>query len=429
MARSGAGVVAMTALCVLMLVPSVAGAASQDPSGDVPEYRMGEDSRPVHGTGSSTDGPVLDPGTYTDTLTAGDKKYYRVKLDAKSNAFVSTVLAPPPEVKVGLMDGIRVSLESPDGTECSSGDLVVFASNTARPIAGYGTRRIQANGPCQSAGEYLYTVERVGSANSDSQAWPIELKYMSEPGLKADAVAPEAPTKWSSQAPVPPKSAAKPVTGGTGFNDAAPVGDGAWKDEVRPGESRFYKVPVGWGQQLFVDAEMANAGTGQQPFVVDGVRMELYNTARGLADSVQTQYSGKPSALELGTAPVAFSNRFAAKPEAVSALRFSGWYYVQLTLDRQVAQSVPMTLSVSVEGDEQSGPEYDGDAVKAGFGISDADKEAVRGGDESLAMRTIGFTGIGIGTFLLLSLGMWTLVAHRRAATARTTPWRVPGSG
>jgi hypothetical protein len=414
MARSGAGVVAMKALCVLMLVPGVAGAASQDPSGDVPRYRMGKDASPVHGAATNTGGPVLVAGTYTDTIAVRDKKYYRVKLDAKSNAFVSTVLAPPPATKVGLMDGIRVSLESLDGTECSSGDAVVFASNTARPLAGYGTRRIQANGPCQSAGEYLYTVERTGSAKSDSKAWPIELKYMSEPGLKSDAVAPTAPTKWSSKAPVPPKTLAKPVTGGTGFNDAAPVGEGTWKDEIRPGESRFYKVPVGWGQQLFVDADMANSGTGQQPVVVDGVRMALYNTARGLADSEQTQYSGKPSVLELGTAPASFSNRFGAKPEAVSALRFSGWYYVQLTLDRQVAQSVPLRLSVSVEGDERPGPEYDGDPVKAGFGISDADKEAVRPGGESLAMQTIGFTGIGIGTLLLLSLGGWTIVAHRR---------------
>lgn len=97
MRRGRAGAVSTLALCALMLAANPATAASPDGSEAVMPYKMSPDAKPVHGSAASTDGPRLGPGTYSDTISGGEKKYYRVELDATSNAFISTVLAPPPE--------------------------------------------------------------------------------------------------------------------------------------------------------------------------------------------------------------------------------------------------------------------------------------------------------------------------------------------
>jgi hypothetical protein len=416
MSRTGGGTaVGAAALCALTLVPGVARAApASDGAQGLAAYRMADGAKPVEGTASSADGPVLaEPGTYTDTISRGEKKFYKVTLDGKSNAYVSAVLAPPPGSATGVLDGIRVSLASMDGTSCSADTDITFRGVSTRPIAGYVMRRIDTirGRGCEKAGDYLYAVEWTGSGSTDAQNWPIELKYMAEPGLKPDAPAQGPATSWSSEAPsLSFAGEPKTVAGGTGFNDAAAVGKGAWRDELRPGGSRFYKVPVAWGQQLFVGARFANSEKG---FVaVDGLRVSLYNPARGVVDDKTGTYVGDPAAIELGTAPAAYGNRNGNGSNAVRAMRFQGWYYLQVTLDRKVPHPIPVTLNLGVEGKAQPGPAYDGDAEKAGFGLGDAGQG--RGG---LSMRVLGIAGIGMGTVLVLGLGIWTVVGRRRPAT------------
>ncbi|MFF3453348.1 hypothetical protein ACFYXH_03275 [Streptomyces sp. NPDC002730] len=414
MSRTRGGMtVGAAALGVLMLVAGVAQAApASDGARGVAAYRLADGAKPVKGAASSADGPVLaEPGTYTDTISQGEKKFYKVTLDGKSNAYVSAVLAPPPRSATGVLDGIRVSLASTDGTSCSPDADITFQSNSTRPVAGYVTRRIEPSRDCQKAGDYLYAVEWTGSGSTGARNWPIELKYMAEPGLKPDAPAQGPATSWSSETPSP-SSAGEPktVAGGSGFNDAAAVYKGAWRDELEPGGSRFYKVPVAWGQQLFVGAQFANSKKG---FVaINGLRVSLYNTARGVVDDKTDNYIGDPAAIELGTAPAAYANRNGNGSDAVRAMRFQGWYYVQVTLEREVPNPVPVTLNLGIEGKAQPGPAYDGDADKAGFGLGDT-------GEESgvVPMRVLGITGIGMGTVLVLGLGVWTVVGRRRLGT------------
>lgn len=418
--RGGAAAGVVAALCVLLL-PSTAAAhpqADDAPGSAAPSYRPADGSTPVTGAESSVDGPELERAKiYSDTIAPGQKKYYRVRLDDTSSAFVSTVLAPPPGSESGILDGIQVSLASTDGTPCGSSPAVYFGGDTARPIAGYASRRIgDQSSACQEAGDYLYTVAWAGSKTGGGAKWPIELTYMAEPGLKPGAAEPEAPTGWSSKAPSPSGGTAQKVSGGTGFNDAAAVDDGAWRDDIQPGESRFYKVPVAWGQQLFLRAQLANATSGTSAFTVNGLRLALYNTARGRVSDKSTGYTGAPTGVDLGTAPAAYANRFASD-SGEAAMRFQGWYYVQVTLDPKVPGAVPLTLDVGIEGAAQKGPAYDGDASAAGFGLGDAGP----GSGEDLTMRVIGVAGIGLGTVLVLGLGAWYLLGRRvRPADDRT---------
>ncbi|MGO4428654.1 hypothetical protein AB4Z54_60475, partial [Streptomyces sp. MCAF7] len=80
----------------------------------------------------------------------------------------------------------------------------------------------------------------------------------------------------------------------------------------------------------------------------------------------------------------------------------------------------------------KAGPTYDGDAVRAGFGLTDADRRgAAQGsstGDDAGAavaddtdkgrLRLVGYVSYAVGALLLLGLGGWTLAARRRAPAA-----------
>jgi hypothetical protein len=131
-------------------------------------------------------------------------------------------------------------------------------------------------------------------------------------------------------------------------------------------------------------------------------------------------------------------------------MRFAGWYYFAVSVDQDVAGfitgSVPVRLAVEVQGTAISGPGYDGDAAKAGFGVTgttgtsgtrgtvaasggtgggggSADGtvgsqtvSAATGGPDS-ALRAVGFTALGTGTVLVLWLVVWAIAARRRQPT------------
>jgi hypothetical protein len=404
---------------VLVAVAGPAGSAIAD-SG-LPLYRTA--GTPVKGTARSTDAPLIKPGTYTDTIGVGEKKFYGVDLDDASSAFVSAVAAPEPGTQVGYADGITVSLQDTNGNSCSLDGRASFGSaEAARPVADYATRRIIKDGQCQTADHYLFVVERDSAATSDPGAWTTELRFMLEPGVTTTATTAASAGSWSSATPAPPTGAGKSVIGGTGFTDAATLGTGVYKDEVEPGETLFYQVRVGWGQQLFATAELGNAKvTGNGGFAGSGVQMDLYNTARGSVDNNSVSYSGEQASVALGTAPARYTNRFDST-SAVSAMRFSGWYYLEITLSPAVRDfvdgKVGVTLRINVKGEAGAGPTYVSDPGKAGFGVGAASSDASggTGGFSGSALRFAGFAALGAGTVLVLSLGVWTIAARRQPA-------------
>lgn len=365
------------------LAAGVLGGAASHPA--PPAYRTAPDARPVR-TGAVLPGP----GTYTDGIERGETHSYRLRLDGTSNVFLSAVLAPEPGSAVDVVDGLSLSLRTAAGAPCGPPQDIRFYGDTARPVADYVSRRVEPGRPCQEPGEYALVVEGVGRSLSPVRRRTVEIGYAVEAAAR-DGAAP-APTGWSTEPPAalddgPPDGTAR---GGTGFNDATPVGDGTWRDELRPGESRFYRVPVAWGQQLFVQARFAEGtpppGRSALP---DGLRLALYNPARGAVDERKALYTGAPAALLLATAPAAYANRDEGATEAVRAMRFEGAYYVQLTLDRDAPAPVALALDLartpSAE-DEEPDP----------------------------ALRAVGIAGITTGTVLVAGLGAWPVVTGRR---------------
>ena len=432
---------AAAALCLLAVSPGQAWAASADGPDGPAAYETAEGAKPIKGTAGSGDGPEIYPGTYTDSIGRGEKKYYHVDLDAESSAFISAVAAPEPGSRVkGVGEGLKIRLETVDGSECDGGTEPQFsAEGAAYPVADYATRLIGVEDECQKAGAYLFSVEREGPETSDPGRWPLELRYMSEPGLKGGPrLLPSSPDSdeepGDDETPAPVTSGEKrQAHGGTGFNDAGALAKGVWRDRIKPGETRFYRVPVDWGQRLNASVELGSANSPGEypPTIYDGFGITAYNPARGrFEDDPFVSYTPDESAqAAVYTPTVDYTSRFDYSTKTPC---LAGWHYLAVTVSPQLGKfftsTAPLTLRVDVTGTAKAGPKYAGDAHAAGFGVSDEDKEqAEKGqnaaeGERSGSLRIVAYVGIGAGVVLILGLAVWTLTARRRAEALPGAP-------
>lgn len=438
-----AGLAAAAALCAAAVLPGTAGAAvpAAGPDG-LPPYATAPDARRVTGSTGGGTPPSIEPGFHTDEIAPGERKDYRVVLDDSSDVWISAVALPEPGSDVGGNEGIEVSLRSAEGANCGESSVDFGSGESARPIADHAWRMIRRDGYCQEAGEYVFSVERRGADPSGASAglagaagagrWPLEIRFMREPGLKEPADASPPPME-TLVPPAPPTGRTRPLRGGTGFNDAARMDEGNWSDELRPGETRFYRVPLDWGQRLFTEVEFGAAGSGDAPYVGNALRVDFYNTARGrITTQSQGYQAARPARLSVASRRVAYANRYAGGTE-LGDTRFAGWYYIAVHAHEDLAGSVdgavPLVLRTRVEGAPRPGPGYAGDAARAGFGVaadgpgstarnrSAAAREAEAGSGETL--RVVGWAGIGTGVALLAGLGLWTVLARRGAARVR----------
>ena len=436
--------VAAAALCVTAVLPGQAAAAgSQVRSAGTPKpYAFAEDATPVEGTADSTNSVHLEPGkTYTSSIGKDGKLYYRLELDATSNAYVSATAVPRTGETVSYADGVKVSVQDGNSRNCSFSGTAHFGSTQSpHPIAAWASR---ASGPdqyaCRTAGTYYVVVERSGTADSATGDWDLELSYVSEPGLR-NAGSTKAPETWNSAPPA--ALAGDPVSrrGGAGFAEASDLTQGVWQDTISPGQTLFYKVPVDWGQQLHTTAELGSSHSDGDGYLGTAMVMALYNPVRGFVDDEGSGYDGnqRSSALD-PLPPVAYDNRYTLN-DRVSAMRFAGSYYLVVHLAAQVADKFGdgpfgLTLRVRVDGAARTGPSYEGQAQpRDAFDVpSGALEDAVGGvvdpggGGGSGTMKLVAAGGIGTGSVLVLALGMWTVLARRRAGLAFEDADTVPG--
>ncbi|WP_327289909.1 hypothetical protein [Streptomyces sp. NBC_01198] len=402
----------------------------------------------IAGAATTADAPAMKPGvTYRDTIKVGETRIYGITLDDKSSAYASAFALPAPGTRVAYGDGIELKLESSDGDDCDSVDAHFQADGAVRPVGSAVARLIGVDTSCQDANQYTLSVHRTSDGASDPGAWPLELRYVLEPPLKAGAAAGHAPAGAGTATPTPLTSGTPhQATGGTSFETAAAVRTGIWKDKVLPGETRFYKVPVDWGQQATVFSDFSSAQvTDSGAYIGSGVRLAAYSPVRELIDDQEHSYTGTPASVYEQLAPVSYANR-AADDTEVSRVRYAGWYYFAVSVHPDVAKAVsgavPVTLRVDVTGSAQAAPAYAQDPKAAGIGVGAHDVSAANGSPQSAASspagnsakRFLGFAALGAGTVLVLALAVWILAARRRAAAlpdtvTRQVPPPPPGFG
>ncbi|MFI7408287.1 hypothetical protein ACIBU0_06420 [Streptomyces sp. NPDC049627] len=439
-ARARAALVGALLLCMTAALPggqatatatAAAAAAAETPS----PYAFTPDARSVTGAPGPTDATPLAPGaTYKSSLPSSGEIYYSLRLDATSDTYVSVTAVPAPGSTVSASDGIKVSMKDAEGGTCSLETKRFGVVHSARPIAAWARRESSGNrNRCKSAGTYYLTIERVGTTAAAADAWDLELFATSEPPLKK-AEATSAPETWNSASPTPPTGDDVPREGGSGFASAAFVGQGVWSSGLRPGQTLFYKVPLDWGRQLYATAEL-DSSNGGDGYLGNALSLALYNPARGLVDYASANYDlRRQDTAELDPLPpVAYENRYAI-PERYKGMRFAGSYYLVVHLAAEMAEKYGngpfgMTLRVRVGGETEAGPGYAGESEPRGvFEVSPGDRAAAAaaaaagdgagggaGGGGDAAMTVLAVSGIGAGTVVLLVLGVWAVVARRRA--------------
>ncbi|MEU6310395.1 hypothetical protein [Streptomyces sp. NPDC047014] len=428
--RTTVGAVALGLLAVPPATAYAEGAAPQPP----PVYRAAEGSQAVQGKPSTADAPLVEAGhSYQDTLGPGDR-YYRLVLEKDgSNAYVSAVVRPPAGARVSGSDSIEVELMTTAGTSCEDSTGRSNFGYDAVPLAAAGVRWGSEDRTCAAAGVYYAKVTRTAAKDSDQSPWPLELTVQREPG-RGPGQPTTAPKAWPSGAPALPGSEPAGRAGGTGFNDARALGAGVWRDELRPGQTRWYRVPLDWGQQLGVGAELSAARlTKKYASASGGLAVTLYNPYRGQVSREETSYNGVQAGITLDkTAPVGYENRFSGDRE-VRAAGVAGWYYLAVTMGGKVADftedavPVPLTLRLELAGTPGKAPAYQEDPARGGFAVGARDRTAAADGltapEAAEAARTrsvmtvVAGAGFGTGTVLLLVLGGWILLGRRGRGT------------
>ncbi|WP_097865637.1 hypothetical protein [Streptomyces sp. rh34] len=413
----------LAAMCAVAALPGQAYAAGPG------AYAFDPDAKNVQGATANVEASELDEGVpYRSTIRPGEKLYYRVTLDDVSAAYVSAVAVPGDSGKVAYGDGINVSLRETDDTQCSSARANFGAGEYARPIAAYVSRTVEEGSTiCQESGQYDVLVERESKDASNTDAWELELRFLQEPRLKSAAAMPtDGPDSWPSAPAKPLTGEQRKRSGGAGYSEATSLENGRWQDTVAPGQTRFYRVPVDWGQQIHATAGLSNSTGDNKEFVGNALTLSLGNPAQGHVSDATLSYSGGPASASLRPLPpVAYRNRFDPSPQ-VSSMRFAGWYYLSVSLSPKLKESygdepIPFELAVQVKNDAETSP-YEGDAGV--FGVTDQDREVARKGKtareaaQSGPMTVVAAAGIGTGSVLVLGLGVWTLLARRRAAGA-----------
>ncbi|MYX75218.1 hypothetical protein [Streptomyces sp. SID3915] len=415
------------AMCAVAALPGQAHAAAGPGA-----YVFDPAARTVRGAENNSEAQELTAGSvHRSSIKPGEKLYYRVDLDDRTDAYVSAVAVPKAAGQVAYGDGITVSMRNLDDTRCGSGDASFESAEFPRPIAAYAYRTVEKDGtlPCDAAGTYNVLIERESKPTSSPVAWDLELRFATEPALKSGQARPtQAPENWPSASPTPPTGQQK-RSGGSSYYEATGLETGEWVDTVAPGQTRFYRVPVDWGQQIFATAALSNDNKSTE-YLGNALAVALDNPALGHVDDATASYSGKPVSVALRPLPpVAYENRYDSA-STISAMRFAGWYYLSVTLDPAVADHygddpIGLTLRISVRGEARSGP-YAGDAGI--FGVTDDDRDMARSGQsapqaaKSGTMTMVAAAGIGAGSVLVLGLGVWTLLARRRTTAPGATP-------
>ncbi|MCX5255892.1 hypothetical protein OOK27_17390 [Streptomyces canus] len=416
---------------------SPSSSASSSSSATASSYVFGEDAPSVTGAADTADAERLEPGTtYRSSLPSDGKVYYRLQLDGTSTVYVAATAVPPTDVAVTPTEGVRVSLQDADGRSCSAADTAsIGAGRSPRPLTVWGARQLSpSRSLCQGAGTYYVVVERVLRTESLPGDWDLELAPVLEPRLRKSGST-SAPEDWDSATPSPPAGAAVRVRGGGGFGSATALEQGVWRDDVRPGQTLFYEVPVDWGQQVYATADLSSSSGGGAGggFVPGGVNLALYNPVRGLVDATSISYNGSQKSGALAAVPpVGYDNRYAVS-DRVNGMRFAGAYYLVVHLAARVGEEfgdgpVGLTLRVRVKGEATVGPGYAGQSEPSGIfqvgllgrasgaaGEADSDGDGGGGGRDA-GMKLVAVGGIGAGTVVLVVLGVWVVLGRRRAA-------------
>ena len=378
---------------------------------------------PIRGGAAPADAPEIRPGQYLDTYERGappaedgTRKFYAVQLKPGDTPHFSATIAPP-AVRASNITALMVQLAIVDaeGESCgpsSNGgaDVAVFGKVTAQTAVldppPVGDRPWRES--CSAGDRPLYVQVTRGGSAFGTQQLPVELAFRLEPAVR-DA-GPPAIVAMAEKLPAPASAPARPVEAGTSFNDAPVLSPGTYRDSITTGETRYFRVPLGWGQRLAYRVSIPTQGLPIQTAALYAVLASpLRAKAEQVTDSGTYELLGGKTDQEVSgssAVPVRYLNRESSL-SAADEYSVDGTYYLVLDLSYRLGKdepvSFPFTLTVATSGGEP-GPAYLTDPEPGGGGTASptapptvAASPASTGGSGSGGSGRAGAVGAGRG--------------------------------
>ncbi|MEV6279937.1 VWA domain-containing protein [Nocardia sp. NPDC051832] len=330
----------------------------------------------IEGAPAHQTAPVATPGQYLDVIGHKQQRFYAVDIPEGATAYFSgTVSFPRGKDALTANNGLNLQVFGPGGQDCQA-DEHRTATRSSDGIAltidkvwtGAAQAKTGSGDGCEGGGRYYFSLEWDHVAFGAAAQLPIELLVGVEPGVVDAGPAPD-PTPTAFAVPATPF---EPVVGGGSFNVAAELGgSGRYTDIVQRGEFVFYKVKVEWGQGLAYRVRFLETPT-QRSEGTSSVGSTLYTPWRAEIGTAGTAYTGSTQVVPadgkaLATVPIRYRNREAAN-DKVAGQSVAGWYYLAVKVSPHVltgatdAAAVPIELELTVTGDPQPGPSYQGAA-------------------------------------------------------------------
>ncbi|MCR6032575.1 VWA domain-containing protein [Nocardioides sp. zg-579] len=374
---------------------------------------------PVEATIRPEEGPLLEPGQYTDRFVVGSPlRYYRLARTPGSTVRFSVTARPLATAGTLDVEDLDVTVTTPAGETCESeresrfdplglGQVLVLhlrvdgatpeelaaasaaadpsptesasesASGSASDPASTPTEEpVEPAEPCATSEELVVAVSRT---QGEKRPAPVEVVYVEEPVVTdlADLPAqldgaPGEPT------PAPAQGDGTPVVGGGGFSDAPVLEDGTYRETLLPGEQVFYRVPVDWGQSATVTVDLPAPGevvrlsstsyinVQADLFTPDRLRFTNLKSIASLSDSTMSSQATRV------IPEVRYRNREAVPTNDpgwswadLQASTFAGDHYLALSREQaepgtDEAQPVTVRFRVAVTGEPAGAPTYDG---------------------------------------------------------------------
>lgn len=372
------------------------------------------EGQPVTGAAEMTeDAPLLGEGQYVDTLENGsmlpvdreNAKFYRLDVPEGWTAHVSATMSVP----VGASDetdgwyfNLSLELYEADMSFCAS--QVSMSSPDTR--AGVTTKVLHSN-ECEQP-TYLQ-LARDGQKFSDVPA-TVEILIRYQPPADAS----DLPTPEVLEAPAEPEhnDSATAITGGLSYNEATVLAAGeTYESTVVTGETRYFQIPVTWGQQIAYTITFTGKDSGDNRW--SDVRMFTDNPLR---EKIPFFISGGSWAPGFGGTEEYGAGSEEKVRYGSEYYGLDGDYYLRVQADDTQGDAYELTflLTMITPGDIEPGPVYDYSAIESS---SPMPAQAPEGSAESPRTAVSGaMVWVVIGAVILLAAatGTWVVVRRRK---------------
>lgn len=334
----------------------------------------------VRGSTGSATPPVLQAGSWTDTLPATAQKLrYTIKRTPGATLFISATSVVGQVPGGAANDSSSVGITAPDGSTCESG-IGTGSSAGGQTELMVASVVVEGPDPAEAAAdqdpctgpELTLSVNRGTGSSLPTGAQPTPLQLLvSERSAATDPDSQPAPAASPAAAALPASGTPRTGEGGRSFAAATEADANGVRGTLRPGDLLVYKVRVDWGQRPVFRVDLGGSTATDDQIGSGGGQVDIrllgpdHETLDGSAadyrmtyDSLhQLNYQGAPATGSVTGAQVRYRN---TDTSSLTGAAQAGDYYLVVNLNRADSASgtysVPITVRAAAAGQAEADP-------------------------------------------------------------------------